>query len=426
MTNRTKGLSRRKLLAGAAGAAIGSGAVSGFPTIWAQNIKDVVLRHAGAPVTAIPAIGQQATKDLGFTVQMQATENADLLNRLLSQSNAIDCADISLTYMPYLVGRNILQTIPVSKVKHWDDTIKLFTQNTYPDGRQASKQGISPYTVIYATDAAGSKSAPEPTDWLNGVPTITNADTLGIRPDLVGRPITSWADLISPDFKGKAALQDQPTVGVIDVAMAMEASGRIKYGNKGNMTKPEIDKTIDTMMEIKRDGQFRSFWTSFDQSVNLMASGEVVIQSMWSPAVTAVKTRGIPCVFQPLKEGYRGWGYTLGVMKHLSGLELDCFHEYLTWYTAGFPGAFVAREGYYSAQPDNAKKYLTQAEYDYWYGGKPAAEDIHDPYGKLMEKAGRARDGGSFWERMGNIAVWNSVMEQDRYLTRRWNEFITS
>ena len=27
---------------------------------------------------------------------------------------------------------------------------------------------------------------------------------------------------------------------------------------------------------------------------------------------------------------------------------------------------------------------------------------------------------------LGNIAVWNSVMDEDRYLTRRWNEFITS
>ena len=38
-----------------------------------------------------------------------------------------------------------------------------------------------------------------------------------------------------------------------------------------------------------------------------MASGETVIQSMWSPAVTAVRTKGIPCIFQPLKEGYRAW-----------------------------------------------------------------------------------------------------------------------
>src|SRR6195952_5211437 len=116
-------LSRRRLLKGAAavgGLAAGSGALTGFPTIWAQNIKDVVLHHAGPPVTAIPAIAEQASKDLGFTVQMQASENADLLNRFLSQSSAIDCADISLTYMRYLIGRNILQAIPLAKFTQWD------------------------------------------------------------------------------------------------------------------------------------------------------------------------------------------------------------------------------------------------------------------------------------------------------------------
>ena len=81
-------LSRRRLLKGAAalgGAALGSSI--GAPTIWAQNIKDVVLRHAGAPVTAIPRIAEQATKDLGFTIQMQASEPMDLLNRFMSQSS---------------------------------------------------------------------------------------------------------------------------------------------------------------------------------------------------------------------------------------------------------------------------------------------------------------------------------------------------
>jgi putative spermidine/putrescine transport system substrate-binding protein len=422
-------VSRRGLLKGAAavgGLAAGSGAIGGFPTIWAQNIKDVVLHHAGPPVTAIPAIAEQANKDLGFTIQMQATEQADLLNRFLSQSASIDCADVSITYLKYLVGRNVLQAIPVSKVKHWDKTIPLFTKSEYPDGRKAPKQGVAPYTVLYATGPDGQQFHDGPTEWLTGVPTVTNADTLGIRPDLIGRPITSWADLLSPEFKGKAALQDQPTVGVIDVAMALEARGDIKYGNKGNMTKEEIDKTIKVMMDIKKSGHFRSFWTSFDQSVNLMASGEVVIQSMWSPAVAAVRSSGVACTYQGLKEGYRGWGYTLGVMKHVNGLKLDCFNEYLTWYTSGFEGAFIARQGYYSAQPENARKFMTEAEWDYWYGGKPAATDIMNPYGKLMEKAGNVRDGGAFWDRLGNVAVWNSVMTEDRYLTRKWNEFITS
>ncbi|MGE0226270.1 MAG: PotD/PotF family extracellular solute-binding protein [Acetobacteraceae bacterium] len=427
--DRIPGPSRRTFLksaASAVGVAAGSGAMTGFPTIWAQNIKDVVLQHSGPPVTAIPAIAEQASKDLGFTVRMQAVENADLLNRFLSQSAAIDCADVSITYMKYLVGRNVLQAIPVGKVKDWDKTIPLFTKSEYPDGRKASQQGVAPYTVLYTTDASGQKFHTGPTEWLTGVPTVTNADTLGIRPDLIERRITSWADLLSPEFKGKAALQDQPTVGVIDVALALEARGDMEYGNKGNMTKEEIDKTIKIMMDVKKSGQFRSFWTTFDQSVNLMASGEVVIQSMWSPAVAAVRSRGIACTYQPLKEGFRGWGYTLGVMKHLTGLKRDCFYEYMNWYTSGFEGAFIARQGYYTAQPENARKFLTPAEWDYWYGGKPAETDIVNPYGKLMEKAGNVRDGGSFWDRLGNIAVWNSVMDEDRYLTRKWNEFITS
>src|SRR5215212_8135851 len=96
--NRSAAISRRRLLqAGAAlgGIGAGSGALTGFPTIWAQNIKDITLRHAGPPVAAIPKIAEQASKDLGFTISMQATENADLLNRFLSQSSAIDVGDVS-------------------------------------------------------------------------------------------------------------------------------------------------------------------------------------------------------------------------------------------------------------------------------------------------------------------------------------------
>ena len=77
--------------------------------------------------------------------------------------------------------------------------------------------------------------------------------------------------------------------------MVVEAKGLYKYPDKGNMTKKEIDLTIKTLIEAKKAGQFRALWKDFNESVNLMASGEVVIQSMWSPAVTAVRTKGIAC-----------------------------------------------------------------------------------------------------------------------------------
>jgi len=61
--------------------------------------------------------------------------------------------------MKYLVGRDVLQAIPLSKYKYWDQTIPLFTKGTYPDGAEASTQGIAPYTVLYATGPDGQKFA---------------------------------------------------------------------------------------------------------------------------------------------------------------------------------------------------------------------------------------------------------------------------
>jgi putative spermidine/putrescine transport system substrate-binding protein len=265
-----------------------------------------------------------------------------------------------------------------------------------------------------------------PTDHLSMIPTIYNADTLGLRPDQIGRPIEKWSELFSPDFKGRVALVDIPSIGIMDAAMAIESRGDLKYGDKGNMTVEEIDKTMAIVTDLKRSGHFRAFWTTFDQSVNLMASGEVVLQSMWSPAVTAVKSRGIPCVYQPLSEGYRGWGAGLGLMKHLDGLKRDAAIEYLNWYLSGWQGGFIAKQGYYSAVPDTAKEHMSADEWNYWYEGKPAVEDIKDPYGAVMEKAGSSRDGGGFWERMGNIACWNTVMDENRHMVRKWNEFVAA
>jgi putative spermidine/putrescine transport system substrate-binding protein len=112
------------------------------------------------------------------------------------------------------------------------------------------------------------------------------------------------------------------------------------------MTKKEIDFTADKLIELKKSGHFRATWTTFDQSVQLMAAGEVIIQSMWSPAVAAVRVKEIPCIYAPVnvkngKEGYRGWCNGMGLMRHLSGKKLDAAYEYLNWYLSGWQGAFA-------------------------------------------------------------------------------------
>jgi putative spermidine/putrescine transport system substrate-binding protein len=420
---------RRKFLKTAAvtaGAAASSGLIDGFPLVWSQTMKDVKLVQVGGSYSAIKDIADQATKDLGFKVEMQTAPHDALLNRLVTQPQSIDIADIEYFFQLHLLPRGTLQPIDLKKIKLWDKVVPIFTKGQYPDGRKVSNQGILPFEVQYIEKPGDKKFATKPTGFATGIPTVYNADTLGIRPDLVKRKIESWAELLNPEWKGKTSIVSVPGIGIMDAAMAIEARGDMKYGDKGNMTKQEIDKTIDILIKAKRAGQFRAFWATFDESVNLMAAGETIVQSMWSPAVTAVRSRGIQCYYAPLKEGYRAWASCIAPMAHLKGPKLDAAYEYLNWYMAGWQGGFIAKQGYYSSVPETAKKFMTEDEYGYWYDGKAAKGEIRDPYGNLMEKPGAVRDGGAFWDRMGKVACWNTLMDENRYMVNKWNEFLAS
>ena len=410
---------------GLAGAAAGSGAITGFPTIWAQNIRNITLRQFGTGVSNLNALADKVKQDLGFTLAMTALDTDAVSQKAVTQPRSYDIADIEYFICKKIFPAGVLQPMDVKRIKNYDKIVPIFTTGRLsPESRIA--QGTAPHTVSFVEGPASTKFASQPSGWMTLIPTIYNADTLGIRPDLVGRPIRNWRDLVDPAFKGKSSILNIPSIGIMDAAMVMESLGRIKYGDKGNMTRDEIEKTTAFLIEAKRAGQFRAFWKSFDESVNLMASGEVVIQSMWSPAVSAVRSRGIACTYQPLEEGYRAWGGGLGLSKNLSGMELDAAYDYINWYLSGWAGAYLNRQGYYSAVLETAKENMTADEWGFWMEGKPAQSDIKSPEGKVVEKAGAVRDGGSFTERMGQVACWNSVMTEDRFLVQKWNEFVVA
>ncbi|MCR9238080.1 MAG: PotD/PotF family extracellular solute-binding protein [Alphaproteobacteria bacterium] len=421
-------ISRRSLLkstAATAGVAIGSGAITGFPTIWAQNIKDVTLRQFGTGVSNLNEVADKVKEDLGFTLEMTALDSDSVTQRAATQPKSFDIADIEYWICKKVWPTGNLQAMDTSKIKNYDKIVGIF-RNGKLTPESVIAQGTAPHSVGFVEGPGGTSFVDNESGWMTLIPTIYNADTLGIRPDLIGRPIDTWAELLNPEFKGKASILDISSIGIMDMAMVCEAMGEVTYGDKGNMTKEEIDKTIGIFTEAKKNGQFRAFWKSFDESVNLMASGEVVIQSMWSPAITAVKSKGIPCVYQPLKEGYRSWGGGIGLSSNLSGLELDAAYEYINWYLDGWVGGFLMRQGYYSAVPETSKNYMSEDEWGFWFEGKAAAGDIVNPQGDVIEKAGAVRDGGAFEERMGRVACWNAVMDENQYMVRKWNEFIAA
>ncbi|WP_290871332.1 PotD/PotF family extracellular solute-binding protein [Aquabacterium sp.] len=419
----TSGLSRRTVLKGGLLGATGILAAGYGPAIHAAD--PIVLRYLGTAVNQDKAIGDKFTADTGIKVQYIPVTTDDVTKRAVTAPNSFDLIDTEYFSLKKIVPTGNLKGIDAKRIKHADKITSLFTKGEVA-GKKVGDQGTAPKKVMYLEGERSKVFSKAPTQFMSLIPTVYNADTLGIRPDLIKRPISSWAELLNPEFKGKAAILNIPSIGIMDAAMVVEAMGLYKYPDKGNMTKKEIDLTIKTLIEAKKAGQFRSLWKDFNESVNLMASGEVVIQSMWSPAVTAVRTKGISCTFQPLKEGYRAWAAGFGIPATLSGKKLDAAYEFINWFLDGWAGAYLNRQGYYSAVLDTAKAKMEAYEWAYWMEGKPAAQDIKSPTGQVLAKKGEVRDGGSYEARMGGIACWNAIMDENTYMVQKWNEFVAA
>src|SRR5450755_4648919 len=237
-------LSRCRLLERTAAGA-GAVAITGFPTVWAQNIKNVVLKQFGTGVSNQNAIADKVKQDLGFTLQMTALDSDAVTQRAVTQPKSYDIADIEYWICKKVFPAGVLRPMDTKKLKYYDKIVPIFTTGKLTPTSTIA-QGTAPHTVGFVEGKNSTKFAKSPTEWFTMVPTIYNADTLGIRPDLVGRPITNWKDLADPAFKGKASILNIPSIGIMDAAMVNEALGKVKYGDKGNMTKAEIDTTIAT------------------------------------------------------------------------------------------------------------------------------------------------------------------------------------
>ena len=396
------------------------------PQLNANAIKDVTLRFIGTGVAQVNDIRDKAQEDLGFKIDLRALSTEENNQIAITQPGQYDIFDGEYFSLPLVIPSGNLQPIDTKRIKNFDKIVPFFTTGKFEGLPVENAQGTAPIKVMYLKGQDSKEFSSTPTEWATMIPFQYNADTLGYRPDLVGRKIETWADLFDPAFKGKTSILDIPSIGIMDAAMVVESAGLMTFGDKGNMTKAEIDEITKILIDKKKEGQFRAFWKTFDESVNLMSSGEVILQSMWSPAVTAVKSKGIECVYAPLKEGYRAWGGGIGLSRNLEGPALDAAYAYMDWMLDGWVGAFLGRQGYYSAVPETAKEFMSPEEWDFWYEGKPAAVDMVDPFGTTLEKAGAVRDGGSFEERMGNVVVWNSTMDEQVYLVQKWNEFIAA
>jgi putative spermidine/putrescine transport system substrate-binding protein len=174
------GLTRRGFLQRAiatASAVAGAESLTGFPLVWAQQLKDITLLQVGGSYSAIIDIARQATKDLGFKIEMQNAATDALANRVATQPKSLDIADIEYAMLGKLLPRQVLQGIDLQRFKYWDKVVPIFTRGEYPDGRKVSQQGVSPYEAQYLEKSNSTALAKAPTRWATLIPMLYNADT---------------------------------------------------------------------------------------------------------------------------------------------------------------------------------------------------------------------------------------------------------
>ncbi|KLU02895.1 Oligopeptide ABC transporter, periplasmic oligopeptide-binding protein OppA [Rhodopirellula islandica] len=424
-------LNRRELL----GATLATVAVAGAKPVKASDVFSApaihvsgkpVVRVLGTHVTLQEDLRVRAEADLGIQLEFTPGGSAEVLHRASTRPESFDLYEQWSNSIRVLWQAGAIQPIDRTRIRYWDEINPLTRVGRLtPEAKIGAGDAPNELLFIQPDGTLGGQS----TEQISFLPYVHNVDSFGYDASFVPRGIPyeteSWAWLLDDRWAGKVAIVNEPTIGLFDLAMAVQAKGLAEFGDIGNLSEAELETLFQILEDYRRSGHFRGVWSSVPSSVGLMSRGEVVIESMFSPAVFELRGRGIECVNASPKEGYRAWHGVMCLSSRTSGSVKDAAYEYMNWWLSGWPGAFIARQGYYISNPQRSREELSEAEWDYWYEGKPATTDLQGTTGRVVVKEGQARDGGSYEKRFCNIAVWNTVMKSYEASLRHWNEFVS-
>ncbi len=418
-------ISRRKFIENSMKVAGASYASFHAPYIIAK--KTPTVRVLGTHVTLQEELRQLAMKELGINLEFEPKGSAAVLHKAAANPSSFDLYEQWSDSINILWQAKAIQPIEIERLKYWSE-INSLTKKGRVSPSAALGAGDAPYKLLYLQEDGSLGS--QPTSTISFMPYVHNVDSFGYNTNFISRgkayETESWGWLLDERYKGKVALVNAPTIGIFDSALAAQAQGLIKFNDIGDMSIPEIDKLFEILSSKKKEGHFAGFWSSVPQSIDYMVDKRVHLESMFSPGVSGARGRGLPVVYAAPKEGYRAWHGVMCLSSKTTGHVKEAACKYMNWWLSGKPGAFIARQGYYISNPERSKSLLPKYEWDYWYEGKEATQDLKGTDGKISVKAGEVRNGGSYLKRFSNIAVWNTVMNNYDYSLEKWYEFLNA
>ncbi len=383
------------------------------------------LRVLGTHVTLQESLRRRAMADLDIDIEFEPGGSAEVLQRAASKPESFDLYEQWSDSLQVLWRAHAIQGIEIERLQYWGE-INDLTKTGRISADAPLGAGDAPYKLLYVQPGGGL--GPDPGPKISFLPYVHNTDSFGYNTAHIARReayrTESWGMLLEPEWAGRVALVNAPTIGIFDAALAVQAQGLMSFGDIGRLTRDEVDRLFAILVEYKHRGHFAGLWNSVPESIEFMRSGRTVISSMFSPAVSSLNGVGVPVVYAAPREGYRAWHGVMCLSSRTEGHARDAAYRYMNWWLSGWPGAFIARQGYYISNAERSREFLRPQEWDYWYDGQPAADVLRGTDGRVSVQAGEIRNGGSYTNRFSNIAVWNSVMDVYEYSLPLWHELI--
>ena len=413
-------INRRSFLQGSL---LGFGLVN-TPAIIASPRKPT-LRVLGTHVTLQEQIRQKAEQDLGFHIEFTPGGSAQVLQQASDRPDTFDVYEQWSNSVKVLWRSQSIQALDSRRIRNWNEINNLAKQGRITENAKLGA-GDRPSKLLYVNSDNDLGSVEG--NRISFLPYVHNADSYAIDAAHI-QPLASyqgesWGRLLDSDFHGKVGIVNDPTIGLFDLILAVQAQKLMTFKDIGDLTYAELDKLFEILVEYKRSGHFRGFWSSVPQSVEWMKSGQTHIQSMFSPGVAALNGSGINAVYAAPKEGYRAWHGVMCLSSQVDSERKDMAYEFMNWWLSGWAGGFISRQGYYISNPERAHQHMSDAEWAYWYQGQPAETDLLGTDGHIVARPGDIRTGGSYEQRFENIAVWNTVMSTFEYSLTKWNELL--
>lgn len=385
-------------------------------------IKDSgrTLSVLGTSVTQNPVLKSYAEKDLGLKLELVTLGGLTAQQRAALSPQSYDVYDQWFHDIDLSWPTGSLQPIEISKIKSFD-SIDLSALNSYLPLQDESWFPTAPIDRLFVNqDLSLSRQI---SGEISMLPTIFNADTMALvnpKDDKAFSSSSSWIDLLSEKWTGSVVIQKDWAISVAELLIALIEKKHLKIENIKDLNILEIDTFIAHLNKYMKSGQFIEYWEVEEDLEQMVSKNKTFLCSIWWSGAMKLKSLGHDIRMLTPKEGYRGWCGGLALSKAISGWALDAAYEYLNWWLTGPAGAYICRQGGYFTNITAVQSFLQDHEFEFWINGEAARYDIFDNEGRLLYNSTQKREGGSLYERMNRIAIWNTVMPEHNYLVRKW------